>query len=79
VNGVKEGQGTYKGVNGVKYRGSYKNGVKEGEGEIYNSDDSVCYKGEFKDGLPHGKGTAYNKDKVVEAQWIEGIDQNMLG
>lgn len=67
VNGVKEGTGYYRGVNGVKYRGDYKAGVKEGFGAIFNSDDSIAYKGEFKNGLPHGKGAAYSKDRITEA------------
>jgi hypothetical protein len=78
VKGVKEGQGYYRGVNGVKYRGDYLRGVKEGFGEIFNSDDSVCYKGEMKEGLPHGKGAAYVKDKASEAEWEYGIDKIFL-
>lgn len=78
MNGVKEGQGNYKGVNGVKYRGSYKNGIKEGFGIIYNGDDTVAYKGELKNGLPHGKGSAYVDNQIIEAEWIEGINQTVL-
>jgi hypothetical protein len=47
VNGLKEGKGYYKGTNGVKYKGDYKGGNKEGFGIIYNSDDTIAYKGEL--------------------------------
>jgi hypothetical protein len=45
VNGVKEGKGYYKNVSGMKYRGDYKAGKKEGFGIIYNNDDTIAYKG----------------------------------
>lgn len=70
MDGVKEGKGYYKGTNGVKYRGDYKGGKKEGFGIIYNSDDTISYKGEMKGDLPNGKGTAFFDNMVVSSEWV---------
>lgn len=78
VNGLKHGNGVYKGNNGVSYKGSYKNDLKDGEGTIYNFDHSIAYEGEFKNGLPHGKGVTYVNGKGQPAEWIEGIDSRLI-
>jgi hypothetical protein len=43
-------------VNGERYKGSYKNGLKHGHG-IWTHPDGDTYKGKFKSGLKRGKGT----------------------
>jgi len=32
----------------------------------------------LKKGLPHGKGSIYKDGKMIEANWVEGIDVNLL-
>lgn len=78
VNGIKDGKGEYVATNGVRYVGDYRGDKKEGEGVLYNYDNSICYKGEFKNGLPHGKGTSFTKGKEHVAIWNEGIDTSIL-
>ncbi len=43
-------------VNGERYKGSYKNGLKHGHG-IWTHPDGDTYKGKFKSGLKRGRGT----------------------
>ena len=43
-------------VNGERYKGSYKNGLKHGHG-IWTHPDGDSYKGKFKSGLKRGRGT----------------------
>lgn len=50
-------------MNGVRYEGTYKNGLKEGFGTLYDGDNSISYKGELSMGLPHGTGFIYKGDK----------------
>lgn len=75
---MKEGKGYFKGVKGIKYKGDYKNGEKEGYGTIYNSDETIAYKGKLKNGLPHGAGTAYIDNKTIVTSWYQGIDTKYL-
>ena len=42
-------------VSGEKYRGSYKNGLKEGFGE-WTHPDGDNYRGKFKAGIKRGNG-----------------------
>ena len=42
-------------VNGEKYRGSYKNGLKDGFGE-WTHPDGDNYRGKFKAGIKRGSG-----------------------
>lgn len=78
VNGVKDGEGSYKSNNGIQYKGEYKNGQKSGNGRIINEDGSVAYEGSFVNGLPHGQGWVVTKDGVkAEGIWKEGIDAKL--
>ena len=43
-------------VNGERYRGSYKNGIKDGFGEWTHPDGDI-YRGKFKAGVKRGNGT----------------------
>ena len=43
-------------VNGERYRGSYKNGIKDGFGEWTHPDGDI-YRGKFKAGVKRGSGT----------------------
>jgi hypothetical protein len=78
VKGLKEGKGEYKGKNGVRYVGGYKQDKKKGEGTIFNFDNSVAYQGQFHNGLPHGKGNCFVGNKTIETVWDEGIDTRLL-
>ena len=55
----------------LKYKGSMKEGLYHGEGELYN-DGFILYKGEFKSGKYHGNGTLYSNGKIVKSKWSEG-------
>ena len=71
MKGQKHGKGTYFYTNKLKYVGCYKNGEKDGNGVIYNRDDTVAYDGEFKNGLPHGKGKKRNKNgEIAEFEYV---------
>jgi hypothetical protein len=45
LNGLKDGDGTYKNRLGITYKGDYKNGKKHGNGAIINDDGSIAYEG----------------------------------
>lgn len=38
----------------MRYEGDYKNGLKHGNGAIYNYDDTTAYSGGFANDLPNG-------------------------
>lgn len=52
--GKKSGKGIFRWKIGRRYIGEYKNDLKEGYGEIYNTDGTLSYKGEWKNDLPNG-------------------------
>jgi len=53
-------------INGERYRGSFKNGIKDGFGEWTHPDGDI-YKGRFKAGLKRGKGvyTFKNREQYI--------------
>jgi len=53
VNGEKEGDGIYEGVDGEQYEGQWKNNLKHGKGKNSNK-DGVIIEGEFFKNKPHG-------------------------
>ena len=55
-NQIPNGQGSYQWPNGDNYLGGYKQGLRNGFGEmIYNAKEER-YKGYWLDGLYHGQG-----------------------
>lgn len=50
----RDGNGTWKGRNGVYYSGNWENGVRSGFGEAIGLHSR--YKGLWKDGKPHNQG-----------------------
>ena len=59
--------------NGVKYLGSFKDGILHGDGKMtFNKDDSY-YEGSFKNGTPDGYGKMTYEDKSkYEGDWKNG-------
>ena len=75
VNGVIEGRGIFKYGNKAIYKGEFRNGVKEGNGELITKNNRII--GIFKNNLPHGKGylednkgfkgyVEFNEGKIIE-------------
>ena len=54
VNGIIEGKGVYKYGDKAVYKGEFKNGVKEGNGEWITKNNKII--GNFENDLPHGRG-----------------------
>ena len=71
VNGTMEGKGIFKYGDKAIYKGEFKNGLKEGEGEWITKHNKI--RGNFKNDLPHGEGYLVN-DKGFEGyvQFNEG-------
>lgn len=46
----------------MRYEGWYVHNKKEGEGKLFNNDNTIAYKGIFKNGMPNGKGIATSKN-----------------
>lgn len=61
IEGKKHGYGVYEFKNGLKYKGEYRGGVREGKGALYNPSNKIAYEGEFSKGLPHGNGFILDK------------------
>lgn len=59
-DGVAHGRGKQK-INGVFYRGEWKNGKLDGSGEIVFANGRK-YEGEFREGFFNGKGKMFNAD-----------------
>ena len=65
-------------VNGEKFIGKIKNGLKEGEGILYydkdNEKNRARYEGDFKNDKPNGKGIMYwNFGDKYEGDWKNDI------
>ena len=54
VNGIIEGKGIYKYGDKAIYKGEFKNGIKEGNGEWITKNNKII--GNFENDLPHGRG-----------------------
>jgi hypothetical protein len=69
--GMAEGSGEAKGVH--HYKGSFKDGMPDGEG-VYDYSDSVFYTGHLQDGIREGKGEMHYlhrnfPDSIVKGFW----------
>lgn len=65
----KNGFGTFVDIFGAKYKGTFKNGLLEGKGEIYDIFENLVYRGEFKNGYLHGKGHFYGSHLEYEGMF----------
>ena len=54
LDGIIEGNGIYKYGEKAVYKGEFKNGIKEGKGELITKNNKII--GNFENDLPHGKG-----------------------
>ncbi|NER33467.1 MAG: hypothetical protein F6J93_05265 [Oscillatoria sp. SIO1A7] len=54
-DGIREGIGTYFGVNGDKYTGEWRNDMRHGVGS-YTWSNGDLYRGEWRNNLKHGRG-----------------------
>ena len=54
-----------------KFEGEYKNGLRDGKGKEYstNNNNKIIFEGEYKNGLRNGKGKEYRNGKLI----FEGI------
>lgn len=73
VNGVLQGVGSIKYLDGALYEGEFKDGVLQGKGKV-TFQGGMVYEGEFKDGVLQGKGTMTDSSKkIYEGQFYDGI------
>ena len=71
-NGLRNGKGELKFVNGDKYVGMFKDDVREGKGVYYWKDGSR-WEGEFKNNVMNGNGMYYAIDgDTFEANYENG-------
>lgn len=68
-----EGKGIYTWLDGKRYQGNYKKGVKCGYGEM-KWPNGKKFQGEWKDGKQNGRGALYdNKGECVfDGDWKNG-------
>lgn len=72
INGIANGQGTYKWNDGGSYTGQWDNGAITGYGTFCWTDGTV-YEGEFLNGNMHGYGTMrYSNGYVCTGYWNNG-------
>jgi hypothetical protein len=74
VNGLKDGQGTIKYVNGEKFVGTFKKGrIWSGEG-YFRWENGDTYTGSWENGVMHGKGRLTNAatGEVLTGEFREG-------
>lgn len=75
-DGKKHGRGRYEFKNGIIYEGEYVDGLKQGQGKLYNPDSSLLYEGHFDKNLPNGMGASVNgKGRKVESEFFEGLSK----
>jgi hypothetical protein len=71
-SGKKHGSGVWRGKDGGKYEGEYKDDVRHGKGE-YDYPDGGVYKGSWKSDLPDGEGVFHDKSgKIITGTWSKG-------
>ncbi len=71
-NGLPNGQGTVKTIDGKKYVGEWKDGIEHGQGTQTFSNGGK-YVGEWKDGKYHGQGTyIFSDGGKYEGEWKGG-------
>lgn len=66
------GQGTQVDASGARYVGSWRDGLRSGQGAIYKSDGTPWYIGEWLDDMPHGCGCLYGDDGRSEGEFARG-------
>ena len=59
---------------GRRYKGSFVDGFKQGEGIDYYPDGKKAYEGTFHMHKAHGKGICYSSDgKRYKGEWVNGV------
>jgi hypothetical protein len=64
--------------NDIRYEGEYKDGLKCGNGTIFNHDNTIAYSGNFERDLPNGEGFVLEDGKKAFAQFKDGLDIERL-
>lgn len=58
---------------GIDYEGEFMDGIPNGKGTMYDSDDFACYEGQLLDAVPHGNGRAMFYDgRIFDGCWANG-------
>jgi hypothetical protein len=75
--GKPHGKGTMTRINGDKYVGEYKNGLRNGQGTYFHLQDNPrkgdVHFGEWKNGRPNGQGTlTYANGSKYVGEWLDG-------
>ena len=79
MEGEKHGKGSYQFNNGLRYEGDYFRGKKEGQGTLFNCDESIAYVGEFSDDVPHGEGFVYDeRGNKLRRKWVRGVNAQLI-
>ena len=74
-NGAFNGKGEFKWIDRLdeeKYKGSYSNGKKDGEGIFYFKNGDI-FKGNWECGKPHGEGVYETKNRKYFGNWRQGM------
>ena len=59
--------------------GDYVKGLKQGEGTIFNEDNTIAYCGQWKNGLPNGKGYVTDGEcNKIDSEWRDGVDMKLI-
>jgi hypothetical protein len=56
LNGLQHGYGEFYWTNGSKYRGNYRRGLKDGDGEFFNASNNAICRGIWSRGVLQGDG-----------------------
>ena len=70
VGDCRAGAGAYIIINGSYYRGTFKDGLPDGEGESFNANQRELYKGGFRRGRRYGWGVSKGRDTAYVGEFI---------
>ena len=74
----RDGYGKLIFENGIYYIGQWKNGMRHGQGTLYNKDNSIIYKGDFENDKYNGKGMSIEeKGYYYIGQWKDGLKHGL--
>ena len=74
----REGYGKLIVENGIYYIGQWKNGIRHGQGTLYNKDNSIIYEGDFENDKYNGKGKSIEeKGYYYIGQWKDGLKHGL--
>lgn len=73
-------EGEFYGSNrNLKYKGSYHNGLYEGEGILNDDEGNKIYFGKFRNNLYHGYGEEYNENEIIYYGYYKKGVKNGVG